>query len=117
MTSSRRNRFLSSTKIPTLERNATEILNDAKTIPLTVLHERERLDWDTTQCKCMLDDIGMKLFSWTTSDISSIKHSWGLLGRKVRGLNGVNNVMDLEHTLHQKWNRIPLTMVQRLFRV
>ena len=38
----------------------------------------------------------------------------GPLGQKVREWSSIYNIMDLEHTLHQKWNQIPMAVVQML---
>ena len=73
-----------------------------------------RLDWAATQCKCILDDIGMKLFSRRTSEIAFLQlNIYGtsmdeMSGVGVRGWNDVNNVMDIERALHN-----PMAVVQR----
>ena len=47
-------------------------------------------------------------------DISSIKHLWDLLERKISEWNDANNIMDLEPALHQKWIWTPMAVAQRL---
>ena len=86
VTSFRRNRFLSRARLPTgLVRNATglgfvpnsskptEGYASALTSPIrwcsvNYLHKCVRLNWVTTHCRCILDDIGMKLLSRKTNE-------------------------------------------------
>ena len=88
VTSFRRNRFLSRARIPGFARNATGTRNlfqnsskttegcaSALTSPIRwcsvkCLHKRVRLKWTTTYCRCILDDIRMKLFSRKTSEMA-----------------------------------------------
>ena len=55
----------------------TEGCTSALTSPIYVrwcsvsyLHKHVRLDWTTTHCCCILDNIGMKLFSQKTSEMA-----------------------------------------------
>ena len=84
----RRYRFLSRARIPGLVRNATGTRICTKTVQrglngarlhwrrpyvwcsVNCFHKRVRLNWTTTQCRCILDDIGMKLFSRKTSEMA-----------------------------------------------
>ena len=88
VTSFRRNRCLSRARIPGLERNATGTRicdkNSSKTtvwcasaltLPIRLcsvncLHKRVRLNWATAHCRCILDDIGIKLLSRKTSKMA-----------------------------------------------
>ena len=86
VTSFRRNRCLSRARIPGLERNAkgTRICDKnsskmncafALTSPIRLcsdncLHKRVRLNWATAHCRCILDDIGIKLLSRKTSEMA-----------------------------------------------
>ena len=36
------------------------------------LHKRLRLNWTTTHCRCILDDIRIKLFSQKTSEMAQL---------------------------------------------
>ena len=87
VTSSRRNRFLGRAIIPGLVRSARGTRICAKTVQTTegrasalmspirwcavnCLHKRVRLNWTTTHCRCILDDIGLKLFSRKSSELA-----------------------------------------------
>ena len=89
VTSFRRNRFLSRARVPGLVRDATgtrifATKNSSKTdegcasalaspirwCSVNCLHKRLRLNWSTTHCRCILDEIEMKLFSRKTSEMA-----------------------------------------------
>ena len=39
-------------------------------VPLTILHTHVRLNWAHGRWRCILDNIKMKLYSWTAFEIT-----------------------------------------------
>ena len=76
-----------------------------------------RLDLTITHCRCILDDIKVKLFSRKISEIAQHFFNSTFMGpfwTKVKEWNDVSSFIDLERALHKNCNRIPKVMVQRL---
>ena len=49
--------------VQTTEGCASALTSSIRWCSVNCLHKRVRLNWATTHCICILDDIGMKLFS------------------------------------------------------
>ena len=54
----------------TAEGCASALTSPIRWCSVNCLHKRVRLNWTTTHCRCILDDIEMKLFSRKTSEMA-----------------------------------------------
>ena len=68
------------------------------------LHKRVRRNWTTPHCRCIHDDIGMKLFS---------RRRTSLDGRSGSGITSITS-WTIERALYKKCNQIPMAVAQRL---
>ena len=49
---------------------ASALTSPIRLCSVNCLHKRVRLNWATAHCRCILDDIGIKLLSRKTSEIA-----------------------------------------------
>ena len=56
----------------TTEECASALMSPIRWCSVNCLHKRVRLNWTKTHCRCILDDIEMKLFSRKTNEMCSV---------------------------------------------
>ena len=127
MTSSRRNRFLSSRKLGRLLRNTTGTRVCDKTVKPVVVpylqqHNVSIFQHDNacphtarhTQNILPIHNINVLQWPTRSPDLSPIELLGDNLGCQVRGRHVVNNICDLERALQAEWVRIPLQVIRKL---
>ncbi len=91
--------------VPYLRQRDGVILQQDNARPHTARHTR-----------AVFEQYGIETLDWPSRspDLSPIEHMWDILGRRVRALDNVNDVTDLERALHREWANITLAEVNKL---
>ena len=85
--------------------------------PAILMHDNAR-PHEARTCRQFLNRNNVNVLPWPAVSLgmNPIEHIWDYLGRKVRARGNVHNLRDLENSLIQEWNNIPIVVIRRYVR-